>query len=75
MLERSSKKQTPKDPNELAAYIVEAAINEPIEKNPHAVALGRLGGKKGGPARAQKLTAEQRKEIARKAAEARWLSI
>ena len=75
MLERSSKKQIPKDPNELAAYIVEAAINEPIEKNPHAVALGRLGGKKGGPARAQKLTAKQRKEIARKAAEARWLSI
>lgn len=42
------------------------------EKNPAAVALGRLGGKKGGPARAAKLTPEQRKEIARKAAEARW---
>jgi hypothetical protein len=41
-------------------------------KNPHAVALGRLGGLKGGKARASKLTAEQRKEIARKAAEARW---
>lgn len=36
------------------------------------VVLGRLGGKKGGPARASKLTAEQRKEIARKAAQARW---
>jgi len=41
-------------------------------KNPHAVALGRLGGLKGGKARATKLTPEQRKEIARKAAQARW---
>lgn len=41
-------------------------------KNPAAVALGRLGGKKGGKARAEKLTAEQRREIAKKAAEARW---
>ncbi len=44
------------------------------EKNPAAVALGRLGGKKGGPARAAKLTPEQRKEIAKKAAAARWSS-
>lgn len=44
----------------------------PEGKNPHAVALGRLGGKKGGPARASKLTPEQRKEIARKAATTRW---
>ena len=42
------------------------------EKNPAAVALGRLGGRKGGKARAEKLTPEQRKEIARKAARARW---
>lgn len=42
------------------------------DKNPHAVALGRLGGKKGGKARAKKLTAEQRSVIARKAAAARW---
>jgi len=41
-------------------------------KNPHAVALGRLGGLKGGKARFQKLTPEQRKDIARKAAHARW---
>ena len=41
-------------------------------KNPAAVALGRLGGLVGGKARAQKLTAEQRSEIARRAAEARW---
>ncbi len=41
-------------------------------KNPHAVALGRLGGKRGGPARAAKLTPEKRREIARKGATARW---
>lgn len=41
-------------------------------KNPAAVALGRLGGLKGGKARANKLTPEQRQEIARKAAQARW---
>ena len=41
-------------------------------KNPAAVALGRLGGKKGGPARAKKLTPEQRREIAKKGAVARW---
>ncbi len=42
------------------------------DKNPHAVALGRLGGKKSGKARAAKLTKEQRSEIARLAAQARW---
>lgn len=41
-------------------------------KNPAAVELGRLGGLKGGKARAEKLTKEQRSEIARKAAKARW---
>jgi hypothetical protein len=41
-------------------------------KNPNAVALGRLGGLKGGKARSEKLTPEQRKEIAQKAAKARW---
>jgi hypothetical protein len=42
------------------------------EKNPAAVALGRLGGLKGGKARAEKLSAKKRKEIGRKAANARW---
>ena len=46
----------------------------PVEKNPAAVALGRLGGLKGGPARARKLSKEQRSEIAKRAAEARWKS-
>src|ERR1039457_2830957 len=43
-----------------------------VKKNPAAVALGRKGGKKGGPARAAKLTPEQRSESARKAVQARW---
>jgi hypothetical protein len=42
------------------------------EKNPAAVALGRLGGLKGGKARAKALTAKKRSEIARKAAKKRW---
>lgn len=69
-----------KDVNETAFDIVQAAIGEgdkpekPKEptKNPAAVALGRLGGLKGGKARAAKLTPERRKEIAKKAAESRW---
>lgn len=48
----------------------DAMANE--NKNPAAVALGRLGGLKGGKARAKKLTPAERKEIARKAASARW---
>jgi len=76
MPKRSSK---PRDLNRLASAIVQEATGEapeepPSDKNPHAVALGRLGGKKGGPARAKKLTAEQRREIAQKAAEGRWQS-
>jgi hypothetical protein len=42
------------------------------EPNPHAAALGRLGGLKGGPARARALTATRRRDIARQAARARW---
>ena len=42
------------------------------EKNPAAVALGKLGGSKGGKARAKNMTPEQRSEAARKAAKARW---
>ena len=56
-------------------YAVPAAEEHPLdseEKNPNAVAPGRLGGRKGGKARAEKLTPERRREIARKAAETRW---
>jgi hypothetical protein len=44
----------------------------PPAKNPHAQALGKLGGLKGGKARAEKLSAEARREIAQRAAQARW---
>lgn len=57
------------DINKLARKIIKEATNE---KNPAAVALGRLGGLKGGKARTLKLTPERRKEIAHKAAKARW---
>jgi len=71
MLKRTSKKEN--DPNILAASIVEQATGTQIrQKNPAAVALGRLGGLKGGRARAEKLTSEKRKEIAKRAAAARW---
>jgi hypothetical protein len=78
--ESKPKKKRPRDLNLLAKSIIEEATGEethPSEekqniKNPAAVALGRLGGLKGGKARAEKLTAEQRREIARKAAKARW---
>lgn len=64
------------DINVLAKSIVEKATKEPSEekppKNPAAVALGRLGGLKGGKARAEKLSAKRRKEIAEKAAKTRW---
>jgi hypothetical protein len=72
MQKRSS---TPKDVNQLAASIVQDATQEPTEipqKNPAAVALGHLGGLKGGKARAAKLSARKRQEIAKKAAKIRW---
>lgn len=78
MPDRSRKR--PPDPNELGAQIVGEATGEiePVDpdegKDPAAVALGRKGGLKGGKARAAKLTAEQRRESARKAATARWAS-
>lgn len=79
MPKRSSKQS--EDVNLLAKSIVEKATKESTEKepseekpkkNPAAVALGRLGGLKGGKARAEKLSAKRRKEIAEKAAKARW---
>lgn len=90
MADRSrNQSKRPRDMNQRAASTVARATGqEPealpeIEQTPEpsleerhaaAVALGRLGGKKGGPARAKKLTAEQRRESARKAAETRWRS-
>ncbi len=75
MPERVSNKETPEDINILAARIVEEATANPGGKNPAAVLLGRLGGQKGGKARANKLTPEQRSEIARRAAQVRWQKV
>jgi len=81
---RRSSKPFPKDPNKLAYQIVQLSTEEPEEtpKNPQEAAqkaiseylalIGKKGGLKGGPARAKKLTAKKRKEIARKAAMSRW---
>ncbi len=77
MPKRSSIKR-PADINRLAASIVRDAIGEGGSvadlkgKDPAAVALGRKGGLKGGKARAAKLSAEERSEIAKRAANARW---
>ena len=78
MPKRTSRKKS-RDINVLASQIVQETTGEELVpredgKNPAAVALGRLGGLKGGRARAEKLTPEQRSEIARKAAQARWSS-
>ena len=87
MPKRTSKKSKPTDISQLARAIVEEVTGELLadqplpkelpkeptrQKNPAAVALGKLGGKKGGDARAKKLSPEQRKAIAQKAARARW---
>jgi hypothetical protein len=87
MPKRTSKKSKPADISQLARAIVEEAtgesLTEPLlpteptkesthKKNAAAVALGKLGGRKGGLARAKKLSPEQRKAIAEKAARARW---
>lgn len=73
------KRKRPRDINQLAKFIVDVSTGEaelpedqPDGKNPAAVELGKLGGKKGGKARAAKLTPEERQAIARRAAQARW---
>lgn len=61
------------DANQIAASVVARATGEKAKKkNPAAVALGRLGGLKGGKARAAKLSPTKRRAIAKKAAAARW---
>jgi len=59
------------DPNRAAFDLIQKVIDSG-EKNPAAVALGKLGGSKGGKIRAAKLSAKRRTAIARKAARARW---
>ena len=74
-------RRSSKDENELAKSIVDQIIaetesedfnKEQPQKNPAAVMLGKLGGLKGGKARAASLTPERRSEIAKKAAASRW---
>ncbi len=81
MQKRSSiKRNRSKDENVMAKSVIDdiieltesEAFGQIAEKNPAAVYLGRRGGLKGGKARAMKLSAEQRSEIAQKAATARW---
>jgi hypothetical protein len=83
-----AKRKASSDVNVTAHQILQALTGEPADttsvqrepakrkelpkKNPAAVALGRLGGLKGGKARAQKLSLRKRQEIARKAAQSRW---
>jgi hypothetical protein len=63
----------PRDPNQLAKFIVDLATGETFPKEASAKEVrARRGGEKGGPARAISLTPGQRSEIARIAAEARW---
>jgi len=74
------KRKMPRDPNQLARMVADMAWGEAEPepesdkpaKNPAAVALGKLGGAKGGKARAAKLSPEERSRIARVAAQARW---
>jgi hypothetical protein len=80
----STRKGTEHDFTRTALHVVEQAIGEQMDgsplpnpnegKNPHAVALGKLGGAKGGKARAKSLSPSRRKAIASAAAKARWRS-
>jgi hypothetical protein len=73
-------RRRPRDSNQLAKLIVDIATGETVEepdssapeKNAAAVELGRRGGLKGGRVRAERLSAEERSDSARKAAQARW---
>lgn len=73
----AKKPKRPRDTNQLAKFITDLATGEIDEKtedgkNPAAVALGRMGGLKGGKARAVTLSKARRVEIAKKAARSRW---
>jgi hypothetical protein len=71
-------KRSSSDLNETAFRVVQQSTGQAAPgptKNPAAVALGRLGGLKGGKARAEKLSPDERKKIARTAATARWKTL
>jgi len=75
---RRSSKPLPKDPNKLAYKIMQLSTEEPelpkerSEISKYLSEIGKRGGLKGGPARAKKLSAKKREEIARNAARVRW---
>ena len=81
---KTPKKPLPKDPNKLAFEIMRMSTEEPeptpeepkpderSEVSKYLAEIGRKGGLKGGKARAEKLSPEERKEIAKKAAQKRW---
>jgi hypothetical protein len=82
---RRSSKPLPRDPNQLAREIVRLSTEEEEEQpkipdqtqaeaaiSAYLSLIGKKGGLKGGPARAKKLNAEERRKIAEKAAKARW---
>lgn len=70
------KRSSSTDVNVMASRVIDETVKRASDvsprKNRAAVALGRLGGKKGGPARAKKLSGTRRSEIARLAAQTRW---
>lgn len=72
----SRRPQRPRDPNQLGKLVVDLSTGDAKEAavpiDTPAVAFARLGGLKGGPARSATLSKAQRKQIAKKAAEARW---
>jgi len=76
----ATRPKRPRDPNQLAALIVGVATGEIQDqdpnagKDPAAIHRGKLGGLKGGKARAESLSAKKRVEIAKKASLARWKS-
>ncbi len=84
MPKRPSKRRQPEDPNVAAFRIVQLVTRDEAEtvaeppmapaheKNPYAVALGKLGGSKGGKERAKRLSKRRKSEIARQGAAARW---
>lgn len=79
MPKRSRSKKLPKDVNQLAHYLVGLSTEDgdipKRELSKLMGIIGRKGGKKGGPARAAKMTPEQRSESASKAARAKWAQI
>ena len=73
---RRSSKKLPRDPNQLAAEIVRFSAQAPAQTiSDYLSAIGTKGGLKGGPARAKKLSASDRKQIAKRAAKARWTKL